>query len=320
MATGNPFMGKVRGKLGDTVLQVLKGQQVEKAYNPHPANPRSAGQMAQRVKLGAAVGFYKRNKRFFKFAFKKKKLESDYNAFIRENLNIAPYMTKEDIVSNNLCPAPYVMTRGDLPQVEVLDVTPQFDSETSSSEIRVRMNFIQVPENNGTIGDLREALNLNYGDMFTVYMVASRFTGAHDQSPVITPDGIISFAQVVFTAENENLSMFNASSWDNLQNFDGAGMDTDPADRMYGITVTFNSSVIREWLSTDHLACGACAVISRKVAGSGLQVSTSQMVLSEYASEIYAKYRDEAALQKAMDSYGRTDSAFLEPQEPILRG
>lgn len=319
MATGNPFMGKVRGKLGDTVLQVLKGQQVEKAYNPHPANPRSAGQMAQRVKLGAAVGFYKRNKRFFKFAFKKKKLESDYNAFIRENLNIAPYMSKEDIVSNNLCPAPYVMTRGDLPQVEVSLVRAILDEDESGGEIVVVLPWT-IETENPTFGQLREQLGANYGDMLTVYCVASRFTGQHDVSPVITPEGIISFAQVVFTAEKENAAIGELINWDKWQNLVVAMIADDPRIGANGLVLAFDTPTIHQLIGEHHLACGACAVLSRKVAGSGLQVSTSQMVLSEYASEIYAKYRDEAALQKAMDSYGRSDTAFLEPQEPILRG
>lgn len=319
MATGNPFMGKVRGKLGDTVLQVLKGQQVSKAYNPNPANPRSTGQMAQRVKLGAAVGFYKRNKRFFKFAFKKKKLESDYNAFIRENLNIAPYMSKEDIVSNNLCPAPYIMTRGDLPQVEVSLVQAFYDSSSSDAYILAAL-AMPIPEGATTFGAVREAIGANYGDMLTVYCVASRFTGDHDVSPVITPEGFISFAQVVFTAEKDDARISILSNWDKLQNMVNAGFEFSEELPITGLILSFSTESMAGIISERHLACGACAVLSRKVAGSGLQVSTSQMVLSEYASEIYAKYRDEAALQKAMDSYGRSDSAFLEPQEPILRG
>lgn len=319
MATGNPFMGKVRGKLGDTVLQVLKGQQVSKAYNPNPANPRSTGQMAQRVKLGAAVGFYKRNKRFFKFAFKKKKLESDYNAFIRENLNIAPYLSKEDIVSNNLCPAPYVMTRGDLPQVEVSLVQAVQLEEGEMGAVIVAIP-LQLAESASTFGAVREAIGANYGDMLTVYCVASRFTGVHDESPVITPEGIISFVQVVFTAEKENAEVSVLENWDKVQNLFDASVGSDETLSITGLVVGFSNKAMVDLIAERHLACGACAVLSRKVAGSGLQVSTSQMVLSEYASEIYAKYRDEAALQKAMDSYGRSDSAFLEPQEPILRG
>lgn len=310
MAKGNMLQGQARGKVGDLVFSVLKGQQVSKVYNAKPSNPKTTSQMAQRVKLGAAVGFYKRNKPFFKFAFKKKATESDYNAFIRNNINIAPYLSKEDVVSNNLCPAPYIMTQGDLPEIPIMST-----SQNTYDGVKVcRTTFgIDSEADTLTFGIIREQFGLNYGDMLTVYGVASAVTGQPQFSPVITNLGSICYAQVVFSAELENEDATDIGNWSKLSNVHSVEWDTGE------MTVHFTTPLIQEYSATDHLVFGACAVASRKVAGSGLEVSTSRIVLDQNGSFAYAKYRDEASLQKAMDSYGRQENAFLEPGEKILR-
>lgn len=101
MSKGSIFWGKSRGKLGEMVLAVVKGQQTQRAYNGTPANPRTELQQVQRIKFAAAVKFYKSSvQNMFKMAFEgKKQTESDYNAFMRINLKegIAIYPTKEEV-------------------------------------------------------------------------------------------------------------------------------------------------------------------------------------------------------------------------------
>lgn len=122
MAKGNPYWGKQRGKLGETVLAVTKGQQVQRAYNSQPANPRTDAQMLQRIKFAAMVAFYKRGQQnLFKYAFEtKKQTESDYNAFMRENLKlgIEIYPTRGEVNNGNFpLVAPFMITSGSLQSV-----------------------------------------------------------------------------------------------------------------------------------------------------------------------------------------------------------
>lgn len=51
MAKMYGFSGKVTGKKGDAVFQVRNGEQLIRQYNPIISNPRSAGQVAARVKM-----------------------------------------------------------------------------------------------------------------------------------------------------------------------------------------------------------------------------------------------------------------------------
>lgn len=87
MSKGNMLLGHARGKVGSLVFSRLKGQQVTRARNFSPANPRTSSQMYQRALFTDAVKFYTRGRRnLFQFAFEDKKPnESDYNAFMREN-------------------------------------------------------------------------------------------------------------------------------------------------------------------------------------------------------------------------------------------
>lgn len=87
MSKGNMLLGHARGKVGSLVFSRIKGQQVTRARNTSPANPRTASQMYQRALFSDAVKFFTRGRRnLFQFAFEDKKAnESDYNAFMRNN-------------------------------------------------------------------------------------------------------------------------------------------------------------------------------------------------------------------------------------------
>lgn len=118
MAKGNLFLSQGRGKVGSVVFSVVKGQQIERVYNPQPANPRSYAQQAQRALLANMTKFYKRaTSNFYKFAFEDKtSRESDYNAFARNNIKRGAFLTKEQYDSVGW-PAigRYTMTKGSLP-------------------------------------------------------------------------------------------------------------------------------------------------------------------------------------------------------------
>lgn len=97
MAKGNILLGYGRGAVGDVVFSRVKGQQIAKARNRMPANPRTKTQMAQRSRFVSAVKFFANgNQAQFKFAYEdRKSTESDYNAFMRHNANQGIYLTPQ---------------------------------------------------------------------------------------------------------------------------------------------------------------------------------------------------------------------------------
>lgn len=84
-------MGYARGAVGDLVFSRVKGNQVTKARNRQPSNPKTSKQVYQRAKFINAVRFYQRGvQNLFKFAFEDKTAqESDFNAFMRHNTSRA---------------------------------------------------------------------------------------------------------------------------------------------------------------------------------------------------------------------------------------
>lgn len=116
MAYSNSFFGMRRGSTKSLTFSINKGQQITKDRVTHVANPRSTAQMIQRLTFAAAALFYKRSiQNLFKFAFEnKKQTESDYNAFMRANVKLAPTFTKQMIDGAYPSIAPWMLTNGSL--------------------------------------------------------------------------------------------------------------------------------------------------------------------------------------------------------------
>ena len=85
------MLGYARGAVGNLVFSRVKGNEVTKARNRQPANPKTSKQVYQRAKFLNAVKFYKRGvQNLFKFAYEDKtQQESDFNAFMRHNVSRA---------------------------------------------------------------------------------------------------------------------------------------------------------------------------------------------------------------------------------------
>lgn len=97
MAKGNIILGYLRGSIGDITFFRAKGQQLSRARNRAPANPRTVAQMDQRAKMACAVKFFSQvGANFFKYAFEgKKEQESYFNAFVKNNIYLGGYIGKQ---------------------------------------------------------------------------------------------------------------------------------------------------------------------------------------------------------------------------------
>lgn len=97
MAKGNMILGYLRGSIGDITFFRAKGQQLSRARNRAPANPRTVRQMDQRAKMACAVKFFSQvGANFFKYAFEgKKETESYFNAFVKTNIYTGGYIGKQ---------------------------------------------------------------------------------------------------------------------------------------------------------------------------------------------------------------------------------
>lgn len=113
---GNPFFGTMRGKLGEQVFMRTGGEQRARTYLKVINNPRTRGQMRQRVKLANLVAFYRILRPILGDSFLRRTAnQSSYNAFVKANLaSSRVYLTKEQASSGYAVTAPYTITDGTL--------------------------------------------------------------------------------------------------------------------------------------------------------------------------------------------------------------
>ena len=119
MAKGNMLQGQATGKVGDIVFMVRNGQQVARVYTS--AGGRSGDQASiavrrQRVRFGAASNQYLLYRNIVRGMYRtgKSTKQSDYNFFVRENVDLLPYLTKDENAGGVKCVMPGTFSRGTL--------------------------------------------------------------------------------------------------------------------------------------------------------------------------------------------------------------
>lgn len=299
MAKGNMLLGKSRGSVGDVVFSQVKGQQVAKARNRQPANPRTLAQCFQRARFAAAVKFFTRgNQVFYKFAFEgKRQVESDYNAFMRENVRRAPAISKAafDNYDYPVC-APFIMSKGSLAPVDV-----------QIGEVGAVVSLgVAAPETAPTtIGDLSTLLLTNEqvqaGDIFTLVFISSAYNGTY---PSIEADGTGKTAWVI------KQFIVDTTSTDTIGEV--TGMAYAAADGIATLTLAAGSAPL------DGTLFALTCVHSRNTA-SGLKVSTQELVLNAAASTAYDAMQEDAYKQSVASSWKTAGKVDMQP-EAILQG
>lgn len=244
------LLGYARGSVGDVTFYRSGGSQRARARNRKPNNPRSSSQMTQRAKFASAVKFYKRAvSNFFRFAYQDKKTnESDYNAFMRHNIQGAPLISKTAFDKQGY-PAlgNWVLSYGELQPLNYL-------AGESNSVIELPATYTAVPS---TLGELSQGLIdsgfYEQGDIITVPMID--ITGT--PLPTATPTGVYT------TAWKTAQFRVDYNSTDNLNNL---GLGT--------VTVTQSSGI---WTLNFPTHSAFAVIVSRNTSG-GLKVSRSELV------------------------------------------
>lgn len=306
MATGSLFWSKASGKLGELVLSQVKGQQISRAYQPKVANPRSTGQTLQRVKFSNAVKFYKHaTQALFKFAFEdKRKNESDYNAFMRKNSSVAAYVTRNSFL-NQFYPSiggQYLLADGSLPS---LPLTPD-----DSLGLVMSLGSGDFSDNvNLTVAELSQRLiqmyNFAEGDILTFVEVYNAEITSIDDNPTIPTDWIINQLVISSTDVKKVTDVFKAQN--------GHAFGTAEGWHIKGETGQEKTlCCASQSVNGDNCVAGAALIQSRNVAGSKLLVSRSYLVNNKYANQIYDASIQPGYVNRALNSWGRTQEAILQ--------
>lgn len=308
MAKGNMFLGYARGSVGDVTFYRDGGLQRARARNRRPANPRSNRQMTQRALFANAVKFHKLAvSKFFKFAFEDKRSnESDYNAFMRENLKRGVLISKTAFDTQDY-PAlgDWILSRGSLAEIYGVGI-----GETALQSMHFPLPVRDVTlSSDPTVAEISQALisqaqgQWMVGDIITLVEVTA---GKYDV-PTATPTPrryLTNFLLWQFIVDTSDTRTFKSV----CQDFFISNQTIDGVQRLC-ISVGVNAASAAEyWQQGLHQA----GVIHSRV-GDTTQVSRCELVAN-------ANYRQ--AIEDAQaDSYVSAVLADWQASgEAILQG
>lgn len=280
---GNLFWSTGRGKLGDMVLRIRKGEQIGAKYQPVVTNPKTNSQMRQRALFANCVKFYKRgNQSYFRFAYEdKKQKESDYNAFVRHNVGASAYLLRDQVRSTEF-PAVgenWMIGEGSLAEAVINDVRaarPYLSCPSLVAEV-------------GTIGELSAALIADYGlhegDFATFVRITSDVSNLTDTAKAAPVWDIVQFE--ISTASSGPITDLS----DNFQ-----------LQTALGLYLENQTTTTAVWYGV---------VFSRKTK-TKLYVSDAYLKGNFIAYNLYVESQTSEWKQKVLDSWEATGTAILE--------
>lgn len=241
--------------------------------------------MTQRVRLSNCVAVYRANKFWMKFAFEDKKAkESDYNAFIGENIsNNAVALTKSEVNAGAAVTAPYTITRGSLGSIE--------QSLTGSRLLTNLYLLGDLDFETETVGELsRQLIAANNGiveGMQLSFIVNLQQKNNLTGVPYIV---VRAYEVILDTTNTRKISEYFPST---------VYTDIRQDGEQYCVTADFGD-----------MGEGAAAFILSHTVGGVTRVSTQSLQL--YQSTVYNQHTSSAAWQEAIESYGESTETFLD--------
>ena len=279
MAILNGIVSKMKGSAGNLTFKHLNGQTIVSEKATEVKNPRTEGQMKTRTKFTNIVAMYRGIRPLLNYGFESKAAGlSDYNMFVRVNMQQTPvYLTKQQVAGGACIAAPYQITQGSLPAIVISG-----EGKNSMTDIFIAGLTIN---SSTTVSDFSKSVVNNnpdyrYGDQISYFLISQNVNEATG-----IPYCQFKANSVILDAAND------AKLWDivpknGFSSVDGcighSGNDGD---------------------------CVFCWVHSRKSNGKTL-VSSQQLI--DCNSKL-SEYQGDAAFLLAANSYGVGDSAFLTP-------
>ena len=275
-------------KLGGTVLYTQGGRTLQRELAPEVKNPKTPAQMGQRVKWANLVAFYRANAGWMPKAFENKKAtQSDYNKFMSLNAaNSRIYLTKEQARQGACVVDSYRVSDGTLQPVDIFPTEQNWVTN-------LYLTGLDKLDTTTTVAAFSNALlssnaGLRSGDQLSFIRATQLFNNTTD----------IPYVQV--------------RAYELIINEQGPGLVKDfwPIEL---IALGEEQKTPALMVKNNNKQGGFAIIVSRTQSGRVL-VSPSQITQVNMA-DVINQYSSSAALQAAIDSYGRGDEVFLDSKD-----
>lgn len=284
----NMWLRGAKKKLGGTVLYTQGGRTLQRELAPEVKNPKTPAQMGQRVKWANLVAFYRANAGWMPKAFENKKpTQSDYNKFMSLNAaNSRIYLTREQARQGACVVDSYRVSDGTLQPVDIFPTEQNWVTN-------LYLTGLDKLDATTTVAAFSTALlasnaGLKSGDQVSFIRVTQLFNNTTD----------IPYVQV--------------RAYELLINEQGTGLVKDfwPIEL---IALGQEQETPALMVKNNNKQGGFSIIVSRTQGGRVL-VSPSQ-VTQVNMTDVINQYSSSAALQAAIDSYGRGDDVFLDSKD-----
>ena len=281
MAILNGIASKLKGSAGSLTFRRSAGRTIVSEKVTEVKISRTEPQQRHRTKWANVVQMYKGIRPLLNYGFENRpKNLSDYNMFVKVNMQQTPvYLTKQAVAGGACVAAPYQITQGSLPAI-VLTGTGQnvktdirLGGESITSSTTVAQFAAAVVQNNA---------DYRYGDQISFFLV-KQMVNAETGIPYCQ----FSAAKVILDAANN----------EKLADVTGSSHGFASADGMLA-HVGNDGDCAYAWVHTRKSANGKTLV-------------SSQSLIA--ANSILANYMGDAAYNLASSSYGSTMEVFLSP-------
>ena len=274
------IISKISGSAGNVTFKQRGGETIVSEKVTQIRNPRTDAQMQTRTKWGNIIAMYKGIRPLLNYGFESKpKNLSDYNMFVKVNMQRTPvYLTKAAISGGACVAAPYQISQGSLPAIvlsgsgNATKTDIYLGTLTLSATTTVAQFAQAVVENNA---------DYKYGDQISYFLVVQQ----------VNADTGIPYCQ--FSACKVIL--------------DAADTETKLWD------IVFRNGFSASDASLAHSGndgdCAFCWVHTRKSDGKTLVSSQSLVAVNSKLAE----YQGDMAYNLAKSSFGASVEAFLVP-------
>ena len=288
MAILNGIISKISGSAGNLSFSRTGGQTVIRERVTHIRNPRSNAQMQTRTKWGNIIAMYKGIRPLLNYGFESKpKNLSDYNMFVKVNMQRTPvYLTKQQVAGGACVACAYQFTQGSLPAI-VLSGTGNgtktdiyLGSLTISGTTTVAQFSQAVVENNA---------DYKYGDQISFFRIQQK---TNEETGI--PYCQFSASKVVLDAADTETKL-----WDVVNRVGFASSDS---------CLGHNESTF----------IGAFGWVHTRKGDSKTLVSSQSLVAVN--DTLLAEHQGDLAYNLAKSSYGSGTEAFLVPDGESTAG
>ena len=281
MAILNGIASKLKGSAGSLTFRRSAGRTIVSEKVTEVKISRTEPQQRHRTKWANVVQMYKGIRPLLNYGFESRpKNLSDYNMFVKINMQQTPvYLTKQAVAGGACVAAPYQITQGSLPAIVI-------SGTGNSAKTDIYLGALTIGATT-TVAQFAQAVVENnadykYGDQISYFLVKQK---VNEETGI--PYCQFSACKVVLDAADSTTKL-----WD----------------------VVFRNGFSTQDSSLAHSGndgdCVFCWVHSRK-ASNGKTLVSSQMLLN--ANSILADYQGDMAYNLASSSYGQSMTAFLSP-------